>query len=1023
MSAIETAEAALKRFDGAAALTALEDDTTNRATAGRVKALWLLRRWDEGRAELGKLRDPFTLHAYLARGLVALGQPDDPLCLSVYHGSALRDDVAARKSFDAAIVVDSKSAEAHAGYATALRMSGDLKAAENALAKAPPSAPVLVERAICAMERTEDASALAYLDRALEADPGDLRAKLLRIRVLARRYDVRQEALELAYAEPAAVVLTEYGCVLEQHGGDARAQFQRALKTGPRLPRAAIALDTIALSNDRSPALARYRAGESRSLHVWQGVLDFDPRDLPARLKIAELLYEQDKLKEARDIVAPMRDELPGNEDVRKVWLRITKQSTPWQMPEPYQIRHRRDMPQDPEEDVSGAVLAMLTEEVVENYGLSPEISRELRDKVTGNPRAVLACAEPERQEYQRSRRKLLWSTRTHRPITGLTLGGLGVGGTLALLWVLLQSTGLSPTASLVWSIVILTVLAGAALLDVEQTIFAPLAGGLAVLAGPVGVIWLSIHQLGLTGGLLGLFAVLVAVGAYGLSRAIRNQNEETAQHNFDVWLESLFGKGLLPAATEVGNRVANAFSTWLPAHSQRVVGEIVDVDTFAVRELRRLSRLGRGSFALAGPRGAGKSTLLQRWCEGEYIDGDRTDCEDLAIQVAAPVGYSSEEFLIHLFDRTCDAVEKYAREHEDRRVRFRAKSTGDDVLAPGELARLAQSERDRLRFLLSRTMEREASIDTPVAKGKGKYQTKRDDIPLNHPQRVDRFRDFLRKAADCVGRATRGKVLVAIDELDRISDGERAQQFLNELKAVFNVPNCFFLVAVSEDALADFDLKAMGMRTVFDSAFDTIVRVDYLRFQEAKTLLKSSMVDVPEQFVALAYVLSGGLARELIRTVDVMGALPPDETRGRGLQRVAAHLAQRLLDGITRAAMDRLSREDDRKAGAALIPVLDEHPDDLTGDLLREYGGKVEAAEVGESAKDVQLDVVVLTQYLATLLDVFDGTLDEPRMRLGLTRGPGDFETLARVRRYLGANPYGAQELLRAFAKVWKGN
>jgi hypothetical protein len=57
---------------------------------------------------------------------------------------------------------------------------------------------------------------------------------------------------------------------------------------------------------------------------------------------------------------------------------------------------------------------------------------------------------------------------------------------------------------------------------------------------------------------------------------------------------------------------------------------------------------------------------------------------------------------------------------------------------------------------------------------------------------------------------------------------------------------------------------------------------------------------------------------------------------------------------------------------------------------------------------------------YLAALLDVFNHTLTEDRMTTGLSQGHGNFETLARARRYLGANPYGALELLAAFTTTW---
>jgi hypothetical protein len=209
-----------------------------------------------------------------------------------------------------------------------------------------------------------------------------------------------------------------------------------------------------------------------------------------------------------------------------------------------------------------------------------------------------------------------------------------------------------------------------------------------------------------------------------------------------------------------------------------------------------------------------------------------------------------------------------------------------------------------------------------------------------------------------------------------------------------------------------------MGMRTVFDSAFDSIVRVDYLRFDEAKVLLSRRIMDLPEQFAALAYTLSGGLARELARTAEVIGMRQTPEKQQLGS--VTAFLVRRQLSRTTRAATDRLGRLADRAAGAELIPILDEHPSEqLTGDRLREYATRLAAAGERE-AFGIRLDVVVMVEYLAVLLDVFNNRLTEERMRIGRVRGLGDFETLARVRRYLGANPYGAQELLRAFSKVW---
>jgi tetratricopeptide (TPR) repeat protein len=169
-------ESALGQFDGAAALTAYEvlraggGDRDPRAEAGKVRALWLLRRWDEGRAELAKLGSWCdSVHVELARGFVALGQPDDPMFQAFDYGTALRDPDRALAAFRAASERDPANVEALAGQATALRVSGQVdKAAQlldNAEMALRMSLVVRVERALCHAERGEIDAALRQSPR------------------------------------------------------------------------------------------------------------------------------------------------------------------------------------------------------------------------------------------------------------------------------------------------------------------------------------------------------------------------------------------------------------------------------------------------------------------------------------------------------------------------------------------------------------------------------------------------------------------------------------------------------------------------------------------------------------------------------------------------------------------------------------------------------------------------------------------------------------------------------------------
>jgi hypothetical protein len=87
----------------------------------------------------------------------------------------------------------------------------------------------------------------------------------------------------------------------------------------------------------------------------------------------------------------------------------------------------------------------------------------------------------------------------------------------------------------------------------------------------------------------------------------------------------------------------------------------------------------------------------------------------------------------------------------------------------------------------------------------------------FTYPELVDRFREFLadavsvlRAEAGVAGLAP-GRVVIGIDELDRIGTGEFARRLLNEIKAIFDVRGCYYLVSVSTEAQHDSRCPASG--------------------------------------------------------------------------------------------------------------------------------------------------------------------------------------------------------------------
>ncbi|MFE6282721.1 NACHT domain-containing protein [Streptomyces sp. NPDC057877] len=173
----------------------------------------------------------------------------------------------------------------------------------------------------------------------------------------------------------------------------------------------------------------------------------------------------------------------------------------------------------------------------------------------------------------------------------------------------------------------------------------------------------------------------------------------------------------------------------------------------------------------------------------------------------------------------------------------------------------------------------------------------------LTYPELVSRFRALLDQVA-LERRALGGRVVLGIDELDKLGSAEETERFLNDLKVVFGIRGCHFLVAVSEDALTAFGRHVLDVRTVFDSAFDRVVAVHPLGLDQARELLRLRGVWLPEPYLALCQILSGGLPRELLRTVMSLAT----ERALRGTTDLPT-LANRLIEDDARSVLSAQTR------------------------------------------------------------------------------------------------------------------
>lgn len=118
-------------------------------------------------------------------------------------------------------------------------------------------------------------------------------------------------------------------------------------------------------------------------------------------------------------------------------------------------------------------------------------------------------------------------------------------------------------------------------------------------------------------------------------------------------------------------------------------------------------------------------------------------------------------------------------------------------------------------------------------------------------------------------------RLVIGIDAIDQIDDVAAACAFLDELSSVFGIANCVYVIAVSPDTLAAVDQRAVPLKTSSGGLFDEMVWLEPLGLNEAGELLDRRVTGLPASFIALCYVLSGGLQRELLRIARAIFAAP----------------------------------------------------------------------------------------------------------------------------------------------------
>ncbi len=175
------------------------------------------------------------------------------------------------------------------------------------------------------------------------------------------------------------------------------------------------------------------------------------------------------------------------------------------------------------------------------------------------------------------------------------------------------------------------------------------------------------------------------------------------------------------------------------------------------------------------------------------------------------------------------------------------------------------------------------SKVDLPLIKRLGasfSFSEQRRGRAMTLPGLTARYIEYIRDVQRVLD-AWRGskKLIICIDELDKITDPEQVGNVLREIKGSLYEKDCFYLLSISEDAVRAFEGRLVEQRDIFESTFDEIMILDRLDLQTCIDIARERCkqagyepwdpaVSPLQEAIEITAVLSTGVPQELLRNL-----------------------------------------------------------------------------------------------------------------------------------------------------------
>nr|VFK66379.1 MAG: hypothetical protein BECKUNK1418G_GA0071005_10903 [Candidatus Kentron sp. UNK]VFK72006.1 MAG: hypothetical protein BECKUNK1418H_GA0071006_10914 [Candidatus Kentron sp. UNK] len=147
-------------------------------------------------------------------------------------------------------------------------------------------------------------------------------------------------------------------------------------------------------------------------------------------------------------------------------------------------------------------------------------------------------------------------------------------------------------------------------------------------------------------------------------------------------------------------------------------------------------------------------------------------------------------------------------------------------------------------------------------------------------PGLTARYIAFIEK----VRNAYNGKVVIVIDEMDKVDDPQEVKALLTEIKGALFAPGTFYLISIAEDAARSFRRRLASGRDIFESTFDDVLDIARMDVANAVAILERLEETTKEEHrlpaacLTVAALFGGGIPREIIRARRTLSLAMADQ-------------------------------------------------------------------------------------------------------------------------------------------------